>query len=58
MKITLPNHYLITWSDACGNSHVRTVSQDRLAWEVERLDREVEQDLCTGYMITAIGRLS
>lgn len=58
MKIKLPNKYMITWSDTCGGTHTRTVTQDRLAHEAERLDREIEQDLCTGYTITAIGRMT
>lgn len=57
MKLTLTNNYTITWHDACGCTHTRTVSQERLACEVDRLDREVECCRCTGYLITAIGRL-
>ena len=57
MKLKLPNEYTVTWSDVCGGTHSRTVTQDMLAYETERLDREVELSHCKGYLITAIGRI-
>ena len=58
MKIKLPHEYMIIWSDTCGGTHTRTVSQERLACEVDRLDREIECCRCTGYTITALGRIT
>lgn len=57
MKLKLSNEYAVIWCDACGGSHSKTVTQDRLAYEAERLDREVELGNCRGYTITATGRI-
>ena len=57
MKLRLPTEFTVIWHDVCGITHYRTVTQDMLASETERLDREVELNHCTGYTITAVGRL-